>query len=411
MTIACTDCGTLQDIPPLPWGAIAICPTCDNRLERTNGRSITAALACASATFVLLFPANLAPLMHVTMLGMTRDSRLGSGVVTLWQHQWVLVAILVAILAVVLPFVRFALLSLVLALLQLGRRPRWLGRAFRWSLHLEQWAMPDVFLLGGAVGYSRIAAVMPVKIGWGGICLILAAFLCMLSRATLDKRAVWRALSPESAAPPEGQPVIACRFCDLVQPGAAEGSPCPRCGLTLSARKPDSVLRTTALVIAGLALFFPANLYPMSVDQQFGVLVPHRIVDGIEELFQAHLWPLGVLIFFTSIAIPLLKLAGLSWLLVSVWHGTRRRLVLKTRLCHIIDEIGRWSCIDVFTIAVFLPLMQFDGVVRTDAASGAPAFLLVVIFTMFASHTFDPRLMWDAAFAAHPRGLRLRRES
>ncbi|HEX3843325.1 MAG TPA: paraquat-inducible protein A [Steroidobacteraceae bacterium] len=398
MTIACTDCGTLQDIPPLPWGAIAICPTCDNRLERTNGRSINGALACASATFVLLFPANLLPLMHVSMLGMARESRLGSGVVTLWQHQWVLVALLVAAFAVILPFVRFGLLSLVLALLQLGRRPRWLGRAFRWSLHLDQWAMPDVFLMGCAVGYSRIAAAMPVKIGWGGICLIFAAFLCMLSRAVLDRRAVWRVLWPECAAAPEGEPALACRFCDLVRPAAAAGgSRCPRCGLALSARKPDSMVRTAALAIAGFALFFPANLYPMSVDRQFGVLVPHRIVDGIMELFQAHLWPLGVLIFCTSVAIPLLKLAGLGWCLIGVWQGSRRRLVLKTRLCHLIDEIGRWSCVDIFTIAVFLPLMQFHGMVNTDAANGATAFLLVVVVTMLASHTFDPRLMWDAA--------------
>lgn len=406
MTIACTDCGTLQDIPPLPWGAIAICPTCDNRLERTNGRSINGALAFASATFVLLFPANLLPLMHVSMLGMGRESRLGTGVVTLWQHQWVIVALLVAAFAVILPFVRFGLLSLVLALLQLGHRPHWLGRAFRWSLHLDQWAMPDVFLMGCAVGYSRIAAAMPVEIGWGGICLIFAAFLCMLSRAALDTRAVWRVLSPECAAPPEGEPAIACRVCDIVRPASAEGTPCPRCGLTLRTRKPDSVLRTTALVIAGVALFFPANLFPMSTDRQLGVLVPHRIVDGIRELFQAHLWPLGVLIFITSIAIPLLKLAGLSWFLISIWHGSRHRLVLKTRLCRLIDEIGRWSCVDVFTIAVFLPIMQFGGMVSTNAANGAPAFLLVVVATMLASHAFDPRLMWDAALAprlhAHP---------
>ena len=399
MTIACTDCGTLQDIPTLPWGAIAICPTCDNRLERTNGRSINAALACALATFVLLFPANLLPLMHVSMFGRSRESRLGSGVVALWQHQWVLVALLVAAFAVILPFVRFGLLSVVLSLLQLGRRPRWLGRAFRWSLHLDQWAMPDVYLIGCAVGYCRIAAAMPVAIGWGGICLILAAFLCMLSRAALDARAVWSVLAPECAAPPpQDRPAIACRFCDLVLTAAA-GSHCPRCGLALSTRKTDSIVRTTALVITGFVLFLPANIYPMSVDREFGAPVPHRIVGGIVELFQAHLWPLGVLIFCTSIAIPLLKLAGLSWCLLSLRHGSRHRLVLRTRLCHLIDEIGRWSCIDVFTIAAFLPLMQFDGIVSTNAASGAPPFLLVVVVTMLASQTFDTRLMWDAALA------------
>jgi paraquat-inducible protein A len=81
--------------------------------------------------------------------------------------------------------------------------------------------------------------------------------------------------------------------------------------------------------------------------------------------------------------------------------------VLKTRLCRLIDEIGRWSCVDVFTIAVFLPIMQFHGMVSTNAANGAPAFLLVVVVTMLASHAFDPRLMWDAALAprfhAQPR--------
>jgi paraquat-inducible protein A len=406
MTIACTDCGTLQDIPRLPWGAIAICPTCDNRLERTNGRSVNATLACATATFVLLFPANLLPLMQVSMLGRIRASRLGSGVVTLWQHHWVLLALLVAAFAVILPFVRFGLLSLVLTLLQLGHRPRWLGRAFRWSLHLDQWAMPDVYLIGCAVGYSRIAAVMPVTVGWGGICLILAAFLCMLSRAALDARAVWRALAPERPAPPADQPAIACRFCDLVLPAAGEGSHCPRCGLALSTRKPDSIVRTTALVIAGFALLFPANIYPLTVDRQLGALVPHRIVGGIVDLFRAHLWPLGVVVFGTSIAIPLLKLAGFSWFLLSVRRRSRYRLVLKTRLCHLLDEIGRWSCVDVFTIAALMPLMQFDGMVSTNAANGAPPFLLLVVITMLASHTFDPRLMWDAALTQPQAQLR-----
>lgn len=401
MAIACTHCGTLEDLPPLTGGAVAICPTCDSRLERTNGRSITAALACAGATFVLLFPANLLPLMSVSMLGMTRTSRLGSGAFVLWHHQWVIVAVLVGAFAVIVPFARFGMLTTVLALVRLGRRPHWLGRLFRWSMHLDQWGMPDVFLIGCAVGYGRLEAVLPVSIGAGGVCLIFAAMLCMLSRATLDPRTVWRAISAERPPPPPGQPTIGCVVCDLVLPASAEGSPCPRCALRLSARKPDSYVRTLALVIAAYAFLIPANVYPMSTDTQFGVRVPHRIVDGIHELFQAHLYPLGVLIFCTSIAIPLLKLVGLTWFLLSIHHRSGRHLVLKTRLCHFIDEIGRWSNVDVFTIAVFTPLLQFRGFVTTGASVGAPAFLLVVVLTMFASRFFDPRLMWDAGLPQH----------
>ncbi len=396
MTIACSDCGTLQELPALLARSVAICPVCRNRMESRAGRNLAVAWICSTATFLLLIPANVLPLMRVSVLGMTRESRILSGVLALWSHQWVIVASLVAALVVVLPAFRFGLLTLVLGLVRAGVRTPWLGKAFRWTLQLDQWAMPDVFLLGGAVGYSRIRANLPVTIGWGGICFILAAVFCMLTRAALDKRTVWRAIAAENQSPEETAGVTACVACELVLPLEEQGGPCPRCGLRVSSRKPYAVMRTLALVLAGFVLYFPANVLPMSTDLQMGERVTHRIVDGISELFGAGLWPLGVLIFCTSIAIPLFKLAGLSWLMLSIWRGSGKALVLKTATHRIIDEIGRWSCIDVFTIAVFVPLLQFDGLLTSQAAPGAAAFLLVVVLTMFASRAFDPRLMWDA---------------
>jgi paraquat-inducible protein A len=397
MTIACSDCGTLQQLPLLTARSVATCPVCRNRLESRTGRNLTVAWICSMATFALLIPANLGPLVRVPLLGMTRESRIASGVSALWTHQWIIVAALFAALVIVLPLLRFALLSLVLSTVRTGARPAWLGKVFRWTLQLDPWAMPDVFLLGCVVGYSRIRAEVPVAIGWGGICVILAAVLCMLTRAALDKRTVWRAIAPERQAPEAPARAIGCVACELVLPADTQGLPCPRCGLRLRGRKPYAVVRTLALVIAAFVLYFPANLLAMSIDTQLGERVTHRIVDGIRELFAAGLWPLGVLIFGTSIAIPLLKLAGLSWFMLSIWRRSRRALVLKTATHRVIDEIGRWSCIDVFTIAVFVPLLRFDGLLTAEAAPGAVAFLLVVALTMWASQVFDPRLMWDAA--------------
>ena len=404
MILACPQCGTLQDLEPIPSGVTAYCPVCRNTFERTSGRSIAAAFACASSTLILLFPANLLPLLSVSLLGQTRVSRLGSGVVVLWNHQWVIVAVLVALGAVILPFVRYALLSVVLALVLLARSsrrlsylPRWLGTTYRWALELDPWSMPDVFLIGLAVGYSRIEANLPVTFGWGGFCFVAAAFLSMLSRAVLDRRSVWRAIEVEQPAIGPHEPVLSCMACDLVLPLAAEGRRCPRCRARLHARKPDSIVRTLALIIAGLALYAPANVYPMSTDLQLGELVPHRIVDGIRELYEAGLWPLGLLIFCTSVAIPFVKLAGLAWFLLSIRMRSRRLLRFKTRLYRLIDEIGRWSNTDIFTIAVFLPLLQFGQILSTQAGAGAAAFILVVVITMLASRAFDPRLMWDAA--------------
>ncbi|HZO22185.1 MAG TPA: paraquat-inducible protein A [Steroidobacteraceae bacterium] len=395
MTIACSHCGTLQELPPLPRGAEAACPVCDHRLERTSGRSLDAALTCSLATWLLLFPANLLPLMSVSMLGATRETRAGSGVVTLWQGQRVIVAVLVAAFVLVLPILRFGFLSAVLASLRLGRRPAWLGRAFRYAMALDFWAMPDVFLIGCAVGYSRVAANLTVKLGSGGICLVFAAVFAMLSRATLDRRTTWRSISQDPQAVAPDEPSISCTVCDLAYPEHAEGSACTRCGARLKARKTDSQVRTAALLIAGFVLYIPANYFPMSTDVQLGTTVPHRIIDGIEDLVTAGLWPLGVLIFCTSIAIPLLKLLGLGWLWLSVRLRSKRHRLFRTRLYRAIDEIGRWSNIDIFTIAVFVPLLQFGTLATARAATGATAFLLVVVLTMIASQVFDPRLIWD----------------
>ncbi len=338
--------------------------------------------------------------MSISVLGIDRDTYLGSGVFTLWDNQWVIFAVLVGGFAVVLPFVRFSLLSIVLAQVHFKARPAWLGLAYRWNLQLDPWAMPDVLLIGAAVGYSRIDARLPVKVGWGGICLILAAVSAMMCRATLDRRSVWRAL--KCAPPPlaAGEAAVSCTVCDLVVAASKVPGHCPRCAATLYARKPASASRTFALSIAALALYVPANLYPMNTNVQLGEEVEYRIIDGVTDLFKAGFWPLGVLIFCTSIAMPLFKIIGLGWFLISIKCRSGKALVFKTKLYRLIDEIGRWSNVDVFTIAIFVPMIQFGGLATASAGIGGVAFILVVTLTMVASRIFDPRLLWDAAATA-----------
>lgn len=407
MIVACPDCAAVQRLPVLSGGGKTECRRCRRVLERATGRSLDAALACGLATLILLFPANLLPFLKVTMLGATRESWLGSGVVYMWGEKWVVMAAIVAAEAVVLPFARFGLLAAALGALRLGWRAPWIGPVFRWAELLDEWAMPDVFLIGSAVGYSRVMQKLPVTIAAGGWCFIAVALLAMLTRAALDQRAVWRAIA--AAGQPAGaaaatpttalseRATIGCTECDLVLPARAEGTRCPRCGARVWRRKPFAISQPLALIVAGF-LFYPlANVFPMSVDYQLGTPHPHTIFDGIMRLVGAGLLPLAALIFTTSIAIPFAKLLGMVWLFLSIENRSRRALVRKTRIYRFIDEIGRWSNIDVFTIAVFLPLMQFSPMVIVTAGGGASPFLLVVVLTMIASRLFDPRLLWDAA--------------
>jgi paraquat-inducible protein A len=394
MLLACPDCGTTQQMPAMRGRGRLLCCRCQNTLEHATGRGIDVPLACASATLLLLFPANLMPLLQVSFDGVSRVSRLAGGVGGMWGEGWYLLAIVVGLQGVILPFLRFGMLSAVLAAARARRTGLWTGRTFRWAEHLDRWAMPDVFLIGAVVGYSRVAAKLPMHVGPGGWCLVGAAGLSMLTRAAMDRRAVWDRIAAPSVASSASS--LACTGCDLVLPYAREGQHCPRCQATLHRRRPFALIQASALVAAGYLLYPVANYFPMSIDIQLGQVKQHTIASGLERLVSAGLWPLAVLIFCASIAIPLLKLIGMTWLIVSARQGSRRRLLLKARLYRVIREIGRWSNIDVFTIAIFLPLMQFSGLVSVRAASGAPAFLAVIVLTMLAVHLFDPRLIWDA---------------
>ncbi len=398
MTIACPDCGTLEEIPRLLRRDTAVCIRCQSDLEKTNGRSLGAALACSLATFLLLVPVNVLPLLRVDIFGMHSQTITAAGVAQLWGRGWILLAGLSALFVIILPFLRFGLLSAVLATLRFERRPAWLGAAFRWSLWLDPWAMIDVYLLAGCVGFYRLINIdqARVTIQLGGACFIAAAFLTMLSRATLDRRAVWRAIGGETHAK-KGEAVLGCTTCDLVIPLSHEGQRCPRCGARLRVRKLDAAAWTAALLIAALVLIFPANIYPMNVSNHLGQQVSYTIMTGVQDLFKAGLYPLGVLIFCTSILTPGVKILALGWCVLSVYRGSRRHLVVKTKVLRLIAEMGRWSKTDPFAIVFFVPLVHFGALGSEDAGWGATAFMMMTFLTMVASVTFDPRLMWDVA--------------
>lgn len=399
MTIACPDCGTLQDLPPLLPPATAVCCRCEADLEKTTGRSVTAALALAVATFLLLIPSNLFPLIRVEVFGMATENLILVGIGKLWTNQWVVLAAISATLVIVVPFIRFGLLAAVLATLRFGRRrPAWLGPAFRWAIWLDPWAMSDVFLLASFVGYYRLInlSMAHVSILPGGGCFMGVGFLTMLSRACLDRRTVWRAIEGENEPDP-GTPTLSCTTCDLVRPVSCDGEKCPRCGARLHARKPDAMLRTTALLLAAATFIVPANLYPMDISSHLGQTTNYTIFTGVRELFEDNLWPLGIIIFCTSILIPVGKIVAVAWCVLSVHRRSTRHLVAKTKLFRLVAELGRWSKTDPFTIVFFVPLVNFGGLASATAGAGAMCFMAMSIITMIASITFDPRLMWDAA--------------
>jgi len=394
--IACRDCAAVQELRVPKRGRME-CWQCGRVLENRAGRGLDAALACSIATFLVLFPANILPLMTAHAMGLSSTTRLAEGLAAAWHQGWPLVAIVLGLEGIFLPFLRFGLLSVTLAAIRLRAKDGWVGPAFRLCEILDQWAMVDVLLIGAGIGYGRIASQTPVRIDAGGWCFVCAAVMTMITRAAMERRAVWRRIeAPDSYT---GRNPIACTSCDLVLPPQADGQRCPRCKARVHRRRPSSVMRTTGLLVATGLLTPIAYAWPMSEFWKLGSPTPHSIIDGIMLLFLHGFWYFGVIILMVSLVFPLTKLVALTWFVTSVQSHSASQLRQKTKLYRFIDEVGRWSTLDPFTVMIFAPMIQFGQLAHFDYMGGCPAFLATVILSMLATESFDARLLWDAAQA------------
>lgn len=222
-------------------------------------------------------------------------------------------------------------------------------------------------------------------------------------------------LPPELMAPQdEALPVptaralglLGCRHCGTVWRSAREGEACGRCSTTLHARKPDSLNRTWALLIAAAVMYLPANLLPVMITRTLFGTQADTIMSGVIYFWISGAYGLAAIVFVASFLVPLFKLAALFILVVSAQRGSGWRRAERARLYHIIELIGRWSMLDVFVVALLAGLVRIQGFAEITAGIGIAAFGSVVVLTMLASLSFDPKLTWDGADAAPAREVK-----
>jgi len=170
----------------------------------------------------------------------------------------------------------------------------------------------------------------------------------------------------------------------------------PRCGARLHLRKPNSIARSWALLIAAFIFYIPANLLPVTITTYLGSTQSDTIMSGVIFFMKTGSWGIALIIFVASIVVPIAKLIVLSGLLLSVQRRSRWRPEERTRLYRITELVGRWSMLDVFVVTVLVALVRLGYLTTIEAGSGVVYFAAVVVITMIAAMTFDPRLIWDA---------------
>jgi paraquat-inducible protein A len=193
--------------------------------------------------------------------------------------------------------------------------------------------------------------------------------------------------------------IIACHTCGFMQrveplaPG--QRAECVRCGSTVSEGPRGSLQLTAAFALAALILYIPANIYPILRMHFYGGYSESTVWDGVVSLAEQNQWFVAIVVLLASIVIPVLKLTGLLYLVISVRFNLGRRLRERTRIYRFIDVIGPWAMLDVFLLAVLVALVKLGSLATILAGPGLIAFSAVVVLTMLASASFDPRLIWQ----------------
>ncbi len=407
----CPACDLLQQSPPLPPGGTAHCARCGHALHRNRPNSIDRTLALTITGLTLFVIANTFPFLSFEMQGQMTETTLMTGVHDLAAQGKGEVAAVVFFTSILAPGLQLVLLLAVLAPLKWGGRlPPGFPTLFRWFKSLVPWGMMDVFMIGILVSVVKLTEMASIVPGVSLFAFVVLIFVLAAAQAALDPDAVWERvpLAPDvRRAPAAGEGVVGCDVCELVVPErAAEVDRrgrlrCPRCTDVLHRRKPESLQRTWALVLAAAVCYLPANLYPVMSVTSLGQTQADTILSGVLFLLHHGMWPLAVIVFTASVFVPLLKLLMLLFLLVSVQLCSHWRPRERTKIYRVTEAIGRWSMVDVYVVTILVALVRLGNLASIEARAGAVFFCAVVILTMLAAMSFDPRLIWDAMEQDH----------
>lgn len=403
--IACHECDLLHSIQAIPAKGKALCVRCGALLYKYIPNSIDRALALYLSAFMLFILTNVFPFISLKLGGRIEENIMVSGAMAFYRLGMGELSILVLLTSFLFPLITIIGMLYVLFSLKYGYRPWKMAKVFRLARSLMPWSLLSVFMLGVLISYVKLvdlATVVP------GVSLFsFAALLVVYSAAyaNLDVSQIWRHMkfvptgNGRGGDTASGQGMVSCHMCSLLVPEKDDDGnvyeECPRCEGPIHSRKANSVTRTWALIVTSALLFIPANLYPVMSVTKLGRGEPSTIINGVVHLIHGGMWILAMIIFFASIIVPTLKLMVLSFLLISVKRKSNWRTKDRALLFRVTEAVGAWSMVDIYAVAILIGLVNFGPLANVSPGIGATFFGAVVVTTMFAAHSFDPRLIWD----------------
>lgn len=400
--VVCEYCDHVCKRPPLSRGEKAICPRCAGTLYRASSLDIDSWFALTIAAAILFLIANTNPIIRVSMQGLHSETTLWQSATALAQGAAAPIAIPTAIIIIFAPLLQIGLLLWVLLHARMGLRAPGFAHAMRGLSCMRPWSMIEVGLLGILIADIKLSSYLEVTPGIG-VFAMAGLMVLLILIANRDTHRLWQAFEtpplqqPTHTIPTKISPatVIGCHSCGLVCADYHNTDHCPRCGAQLHHRRPDSIARGWAFLLAGILFYIPANLLPVMYTSLFGSGSDSTILRGVVEFWKSGSYGVALVIFTASVAVPCLKFLALGLLLFTAQKRSNWAMRERTKLYRMVELIGYWSMLDVVVVAVVAALVRFHGLSNAEPRVGILFFGTVVILTMLSAMSFDPRLIWD----------------
>ncbi len=397
--LLCNECGELQKIVAISANNEMRCFNCDAILHSGQPRRLELASALALTALVLFILSNWLPFITLEVGAQAQTATILDGFWALLERkQWLLAGI---VIATIFLFPLFEIIAFLYVLIPYSYNKRLPGQAImlRMLVRAQAWSMLEIFMLSVLVASVKLADMAVLRMEAGAYAFFLLVAVLIMAFLKLNRRQLWTWLNPNNYFTVyEHEFVYDCEICKaLVGVSIIEKEhECPRCRSEIHQRIPNSIQKTTALVLASIILYIPANVLPIMTYSSLGETYTDTIFSGVIELISEGLWFIAIVVFTASIVVPITKLVILIYLIWSVHAGVQRGIKHRAFLYRFTEFIGRWSMVDVFVVTLLVSLVQFGFVYTVEPEGAIIAFGAVVILTMVAAETFDPRLLWDA---------------
>ncbi|MEE3422593.1 MAG: paraquat-inducible protein A [Succinimonas sp.] len=402
--VICGQCDLVLEVPPREGHLVGYCPRCRNAVHHYRVRPSRVSLCYALAAIFFLAATDSLPFMAISAAGIEQGMQVLDYTMVLGaQDMW-------AASFVIFLFMQFLPLMTLLTIIA-GDTGKILKKRFFFMpfllkiLHFNvEWSMVEVFMVGVLVSLIKLISMVNIEYGAGFWTFFAFAIFYLLAVSRFSEEEMWNYFaprdkkhlkrSPDAGIRAEPQNFCSCTCCGEILDMENE-TECPRCHTGIRDRSAQSLHKTLAFTLAAIVMYIPANIYPMMVTTYLGSDLESTVIDGVITLWELGSYFVAAVILIASIFIPIIKILLLLYLCWSVkkLRRTRNRVFL-TVIYRIVEFIGKWSMVDVFVVAIMATIVRIQNLMTIYAGSAMISFAAVVILTMIAARSFDPRLLW-----------------